>query len=155
MKQVVIVLALALSFGIISPVLAQNTTQAPQAGRNDEMQQRKVQAKEKANVAVKVFEDRISKLEKLVARIESRIAKVKADGGDVAAAEAKMVSAKAAIADAKSRLEKISKIDITAGSDRTNLNAAKAEIKATRESLIKAKQDMMKAVQLLKGLATN
>jgi hypothetical protein len=120
---------------------------------------RKQGAKKHVESAQKNLSAAIERLENLTKRIEARVTSVTAEGVNVSDANAKITDAKANIADAKSRLGKLGALNLSSGpvatttEGRKDLNVAKGEVKAAREALINAKQNLMRAVQLLKGLS--
>ena len=108
----------------------------------------------RVNVATRVFDATIARLNKIIDRINSRIAKVKAAGGTTADAEAQVALAKTSIASAQAHVNTIKGIDVSSTGTSTTtamaaFNTLKAEVKAARQDLQSAKQDLMKAVELL------
>jgi archaellum component FlaC len=167
MKKSTIAAALLLAF-VALPAMAQSnaTGTKPEKIQNATSTQvrkdigelRKQGAKKHVESAQKNLLAAIERLENLIKRIEARVTSVTAEGTNTADATAKITEAKANIADAKSRVEKLSTLNISSGpvatttEGRKDLNVAKGEVKAAREALINAKQNLMRAVQLLKGL---
>lgn len=120
----------------------------------------------RAQVAIRVFEATIVRLETLVGRIDSRITKLSQLGASTTEATAFVGAAKTSINSAKAHIVLLKSIDLRAGTstatstditteaktNRPNLDKLKAEVKATREDLTNAKQSLMRAVTAIKKI---
>lgn len=107
-------------------------------------------AKQRSSVAERVFLANIERLEKLVERVESRLAKLdEAEASQIAEAEGFVALAKAKIVEAQEHIGSLDDIEI---SNSETFEFVKETIKATREALVEAKQNLMQAVRVMRGL---
>lgn len=106
-------------------------------------------AKNRAEVAQRVFGATIERLEKLIERIESRRDKLATEGVNASSTDSFIALAKTNISLAKDHIGKMA----TTTSTREEFDQLKAHVKEIRELLVEAKQNLMKAVQSMKGLA--
>ncbi len=122
--------------------------QASSTEKRIEMQQGL--AKRKAEMAGKVLEATISRLEKIVTRLDSRIAKVKADGGVTAESEAFSAQAKVHLSEARQSLAVFASIDLSADKIQTNFEKIRTAVGQVRTHIKEAHESLMKAIRALK-----
>ncbi len=100
-----------------------------------------------------VFTATINRFDRIITRIQSRLGKISAAGGSVTEAQADVNLAKGNIADAEAQLTILANINISGSTSTTtlaaNFQAAKAAAKKAREDLETAKQNLIKAVQVM------
>ncbi|HRH25341.1 MAG TPA: hypothetical protein PLD99_00080 [Parcubacteria group bacterium] len=116
--------------------------------------------KVRADVAVRVLEATITRLETLATRIDSRIAKIGSTGTSTTEATGFVASARTDIGTAKTHIANIKGIDLssdTASSTATSTNKVnrdkiKSEAKLAKEALVSAKQNLMKALNAIKRI---
>ncbi len=98
---------------------------------------------------IKVFTATANRLDKIVARIEARIVKIKAAGGTTTDIQTNLDAGKAKLAEARTHIAEFSSIDLTSATSSTTARTllgtikehaakAKAALKASHESLVKA-----------------
>lgn len=114
-------------------------------------------AKQRAEIVAKVFDANISRLQKLIQRIESRRSIYVSLGASTTDASSFVTAARANISDATLHLNIIRSLDVSTSTQATstaltNWNSVKSETKIVRDLLVKAKQNLQKAVNVLAKL---
>ncbi|MDB5253972.1 MAG: hypothetical protein JWL80_38 [Parcubacteria group bacterium] len=125
----------------------------------DELHQVKVEfksgeAKGRQEMAVTVLNATIGRLENIISRIESRLAKFEASGIVTTEARADVNLAKTDLVSVRAHVATLSALDLT-GSTTTqaaNFKIAQTEAKAAREGLTSARQNLEKALRVVRDL---
>jgi hypothetical protein len=112
-------------------------------------------AKRKAEMAGKLLEATITRLEKIATRLDSRIAKVKAEGGMTAESEAFSAQAKVHLSEARQSLAVFASIDLSADKAQANFAKVKEAAKDVRTHIKEAHESLMQAVRALKPGSVN
>ncbi len=135
--------------------------------RRDEDSQNRVNgAKVRLEVAVRVFEATIKRLDTLTGRIDSKLTELNGRGASTTVATTFVTAAKADLANAKTHIETLRLVDLSIGSTSatstgtttlaTNIKVSfdkiKSEAKIIRESLVSAKQNLMRALTAIKKM---
>lgn len=114
-------------------------------------------AKHRADIAGRVFNASIDRLNKLIDRINSRITKLNAAGASTTDATNFVNLAKGNITDAQTHMSILTSLDVSTTTLATttakqNWDTVKSEAKIIRDFLVKAKQNLQKAVNVLARL---
>jgi hypothetical protein len=112
------------------------------------------EARARQEMAVKVINATIGRLENIISRVESRLTKFETSGVVTTEARADVNLAKTDLVSVRAHVATLSSLDLSGSTTTENANfkTAQTEAKAAREGLTSARQNLEKALKVIRDL---
>jgi len=105
------------------------------------------------DIATRIFNATVNRLENIADRMDSRIAKIEAAGANTSVAETGVAAARVDIEDAKAHASVFANLDLSTNeSAKANMDKARTEAKAAKDELKSAYDNLKKALEEMKRL---